>query len=183
MNTSKHFVTDHTTASGMEASALSRGKKLVHLDLKGAPPRLNYLYEVQKNYRSCDLHARCLVSVQPYGIDLDHLFYSWSSFFLILVQMAFLLSMRICFPMKESWRFFSQNLTHHTGEKTVCSTQSAIRNINLFIYSMFVWSHCRSSTYSREEILAIQDAAYSRGLEIIPLVQTFGHLEVSDRGE
>ncbi|KAI2658422.1 Hexosaminidase D [Labeo rohita] len=31
--------------------------------------------------------------------------------------------------------------------------------------------------YSREEIVSIQDAASSRGLEIIPLVQTFGHLE------
>ncbi len=32
---------------------------------------------------------------------------------------------------------------------------------------------------SREEIVSIQDAANRSGLEIIPLVQTYGHLEVT----
>ncbi len=33
---------------------------------------------------------------------------------------------------------------------------------------------------SREDIVSIQDTANRRGLEIIPLVQTFGHLEVTE---
>ena len=31
---------------------------------------------------------------------------------------------------------------------------------------------------SREEVLSIQEVARSKGLEVIPLVQTFGHMEV-----
>ncbi|XP_047015256.1 hexosaminidase D isoform X2 [Ictalurus punctatus] len=97
----------------MEASALSRGKKLVHLDLKGAPPRLNYLYELIQLFS--DLGAN--------GILIEY-----------------------------------EDMFPYEGELTILQSKS-------------------HPPYSREEILAIQDAAYSRGLEIIPLVQTFGHLE------
>lgn len=31
---------------------------------------------------------------------------------------------------------------------------------------------------SREELLSIQEFAKSKGMEVIPLVQTFGHMEV-----
>lgn len=34
---------------------------------------------------------------------------------------------------------------------------------------------------SREEVLSIQEVAKSQGLEVIPLVQTFGHMEVRER--
>lgn len=32
--------------------------------------------------------------------------------------------------------------------------------------------------FSREEVLSMQEFAKSRGMEVIPLVQTFGHMEV-----
>lgn len=86
---------------------------MVHLDLKGAPPRLNYLYELIQLFS--DLGAN--------GILIEY-----------------------------------EDMFPYEGELTILQSKS-------------------HPPYSREEILAIQDAAYSRGLEIIPLVQTFGHLE------
>lgn len=37
---------------------------------------------------------------------------------------------------------------------------------------------CLLSVYSREEVLCMQEFAKSKGIEVIPLVQTFGHMEV-----
>uniref|UniRef100_A0A8B9L433 beta-N-acetylhexosaminidase n=1 Tax=Astyanax mexicanus TaxID=7994 RepID=A0A8B9L433_ASTMX len=97
----------------MDQCTLARGKRLVHLDLKGAPPRINYLYE------------------------LIHLFAD-------LGANGILVEYEDMFPY----------------EKELKVLQSKVH-----------------PPYSREEIISFQDIAYSRGLEIIPLVQTFGHLE------
>uniref|UniRef100_A0A671MTD4 beta-N-acetylhexosaminidase n=1 Tax=Sinocyclocheilus anshuiensis TaxID=1608454 RepID=A0A671MTD4_9TELE len=88
-------------------------KKFVHLDLKGAPPRIGYLIELIQLF--ADLGANGLL------VEYEDMF-------------------------------------PYEGELKVL--QSTIQ-----------------PPYSREEIVSIQDAANSRGLEIIPLVQTFGHLE------
>lgn len=97
----------------MDQCTLARGKKLVHLDLKGAPPRISYLHE------------------------LIHLFAD-------LGASGILVEYEDMFPY----------------EKELKVLQSKVH-----------------PPYSREEILSFQDIAHSRGLEIIPLVQTFGHLE------
>ncbi|KAK3558959.1 hypothetical protein QTP86_000081 [Hemibagrus guttatus] len=97
----------------MDVCALSSHKKLVHLDLKGAPPRINYLYELIQLF--ADLGAN--------GILMEY-----------------------------------EDMFPYEGELKILQSKS-------------------HPPYSREEIIAIQDAAYSKGLEIIPLVQTFGHLE------
>ncbi|XP_072523210.1 hexosaminidase D [Salminus brasiliensis] len=97
----------------MDLSTLARGKKLVHLDLKGAPPRISYLHE------------------------LIHLFAD-------LGANGILVEYEDMFPY----------------EKELKILQSKVH-----------------PPYSREEIISFQEIAHSRGLEIIPLVQTFGHLE------
>ncbi|XP_043109083.1 hexosaminidase D [Puntigrus tetrazona] len=88
-------------------------KKFVHLDLKGAPPRIGYLIELIKLF--ADLGANGLL------IEYEDMF-------------------------------------PYEGELKVLQSTT-------------------QPPYSREEIVSIQDAANSRGLEIVPLVQTFGHLE------
>uniref|UniRef100_A0A673HWU0 beta-N-acetylhexosaminidase n=1 Tax=Sinocyclocheilus rhinocerous TaxID=307959 RepID=A0A673HWU0_9TELE len=88
-------------------------KKFVHLDLKGAPPRIGYLIELIQLF--ADLGANGLL------IEYEDMF-------------------------------------PYEGELKVLQSTT-------------------QPPYSREEIVSIQDAANSRGLEIIPLVQTFGHLE------
>ncbi|XP_076855643.1 hexosaminidase D isoform X2 [Brachyhypopomus gauderio] len=97
----------------MEPRALSKGKKLVHLDLKGAPPRMSYLRELIHLF--ADLGAN--------GILIEY-----------------------------------EDMFPYDGELKVLQSKA-------------------HPPYSREEIISIQDIAHSRGLEIIPLVQTFGHLE------
>ncbi|TSK14802.1 Hexosaminidase D [Bagarius yarrelli] len=97
----------------MEVCRLLKGKKLVHLDLKGAPPRINYLYKLIQMF--ADLGAN--------GILMEY-----------------------------------EDMFPYEGELKILQSKS-------------------HPPYSREEIISIQDVAYSRGLEIIPLVQTFGHLE------
>ncbi|XP_026996268.1 hexosaminidase D [Tachysurus fulvidraco] len=97
----------------MDVCALSRHTKLVHLDLKGAPPRITYLYELIQLF--ADLGAN--------GILMEY-----------------------------------EDMFPYEGELKILQSKS-------------------HPPYSREEIVAIQDVAYSKGLEIIPLVQTFGHLE------
>ncbi|XP_048025704.1 hexosaminidase D [Megalobrama amblycephala] len=88
-------------------------KKLVHLDLKGAPPRIGYLIELIQLF--ADLGANGLL------IEYEDMF-------------------------------------PYEGELKILQSTT-------------------QPPYSREEIASIQDAASSRGLEIIPLVQTYGHLE------
>ncbi|KAG1954747.1 hexosaminidase D [Pimephales promelas] len=88
-------------------------KKLVHLDLKGAPPRIDYLIQLIQLF--ADLGANGLL------IEYEDMF-------------------------------------PYEGELKVLQSTT-------------------QPPYSREEIASIQDAASKRGLEIIPLVQMFGHLE------
>ncbi|KAI7796568.1 hexosaminidase D [Triplophysa rosa] len=93
--------------------SLRNGKKFVHLDLKGAPPNIGYLFELLQLF--ADLGANGLL------IEYEDMF-------------------------------------PYEGELKVI--QSKVQ-----------------PPYSREDIMSIQEAASSRGLEVIPLVQTFGHLE------
>uniref|UniRef100_A0AAR2J8A9 beta-N-acetylhexosaminidase n=1 Tax=Pygocentrus nattereri TaxID=42514 RepID=A0AAR2J8A9_PYGNA len=97
----------------MDPCPLSRGKKLVHLDLKGAPPKISYLHE------------------------LIHLFAD-------LGATGILVEYEDMFPYEGELKILQSN------------------------------AH---PPYSREDIISIQEIAHSRGLEIIPLVQTFGHFE------
>ncbi|XP_064179321.1 hexosaminidase D isoform X2 [Anguilla rostrata] len=97
----------------MNVSPWPSGKKLVHLDLKGAPPKMSYMQKL------IPLIARL-------GAD------------------GLLLEYEDTFP--------------YEGDVKVLQATD-------------------HPPYSREEIKSIQDVAKSNGLEIIPLVQTFGHLE------
>ncbi|XP_024118816.1 hexosaminidase D, partial [Oryzias melastigma] len=90
-----------------------KGKRLVHLDLKGAPPRMEYLQKLIQVFSRLGVEG-LLVEYEdmfPYGGALQ------------LLQ---------------------------------ATAQPA---------------------YSREEVLVLQDWAGSAGMEVIPLVQTFGHME------
>uniref|UniRef100_A0A3B4BH42 beta-N-acetylhexosaminidase n=1 Tax=Periophthalmus magnuspinnatus TaxID=409849 RepID=A0A3B4BH42_9GOBI len=89
------------------------GKKLVHLDLKGAPPRINYLLKL------IDLFAEL-------GAD------------------GLLVEYEDMFPYEGELKMLQ------------ASTQPA---------------------YSKEEVMSIQEAAKAKGLEVVPLIQTFGHME------
>ncbi|XP_056153111.1 hexosaminidase D isoform X1 [Lampris incognitus] len=97
----------------MKFSPWPQGQKLVHLDLKGAPPRIEYLHKL------IDLFSRL-------GAD------------------GLLVEYEDMFP--------------YEGELSLLQATA-------------------HPAYSREEVLCIQDVARSRGLEVIPLVQTFGHME------
>ncbi|KAJ8363608.1 hypothetical protein SKAU_G00124390 [Synaphobranchus kaupii] len=97
----------------MSVSPWPTGKKIVHLDLKGAPPRMSYMQKL------IPLIARLGAS----GLLLEY---------------------EDTFPYEGDLKVLQ--VTDHPP-------------------------------YSREEIRSIQDMAKSNGLEIIPLVQTFGHLE------
>ncbi|TRZ00228.1 hypothetical protein DNTS_014327 [Danionella cerebrum] len=88
-------------------------KRFVHLDLKGAPPKIGYL------------------------IELIHLFAD-------LGANGLLIEYEDMFP--------------YEGKLKILQSTS-------------------QPSYSCDEIETIQEAANTRGLEIIPLVQTFGHLE------
>lgn len=89
------------------------GKKLVHLDLKGAPPNIDYLLK--------------LIGVfAELGAD------------------GLLVEYEDMFP--------------YDGELKVLQASA-------------------QSAYSREEVLSIQEAAKAKGMEVIPLIQTFGHME------
>ncbi|KAL0984063.1 hypothetical protein UPYG_G00136590 [Umbra pygmaea] len=90
-----------------------KGKKLVHLDLKGAPPRIDYLHKL------IGIFAR--LGAQGLLVEYEDMF-------------------------------------PYEGElKVLQATQH--------------------SPYSRDEVLSIQAVAKAHELEVIPLVQTFGHLE------
>ncbi|XP_014857802.1 PREDICTED: hexosaminidase D isoform X1 [Poecilia mexicana] len=90
-----------------------KGKKLVHLDLKGAPPRIEYLHQL------IELFSRL-------GVD------------------GLLVEYEDMFP--------------YEGELQLL--QATVQ-----------------PAYSREQVLSIQESAKARGMEVIPLVQTFGHME------
>ncbi|XP_067431705.1 hexosaminidase D [Thunnus thynnus] len=97
----------------MDCPPWPKGKKLVHLDLKGAPPRVEYLYKL---------------------IEL----------FSQLGANGLLVEYEDMFPYEGELKLLQ------------ATTQPA---------------------YSREEILTMQEVARSKGMEVIPLVQTFGHME------
>uniref|UniRef100_A0A3P8UIM8 beta-N-acetylhexosaminidase n=1 Tax=Cynoglossus semilaevis TaxID=244447 RepID=A0A3P8UIM8_CYNSE len=97
----------------MQCPPWPKGKKLVHLDLKGAPPRTEYLHQL------IELFSRL-------GVD------------------GLLVEYEDMFP--------------YQGELKLLQATA-------------------QTPYSREEILNMQELAKSKGMEVIPLVQTFGHLE------
>ncbi|XP_035517793.1 hexosaminidase D [Morone saxatilis] len=90
-----------------------KGKKLVHLDFKGAPPRVEYLHKLIELFS--DL-----------GVDG------------LLVEY--------------------ENMFPYDGELKLL--QATVQ-----------------PAYSREDVLSMQEFAKSKGIEVIPLVQTFGHME------
>ncbi|XP_015250818.1 PREDICTED: hexosaminidase D [Cyprinodon variegatus] len=90
-----------------------KGKKLVHLDLKGARPRIGYLHKL------IELFSRL-------GAD------------------GLLVEYEDMFP--------------YDGELKLLQATA-------------------HPAYSREEVMSIQESAKARGMEVIPLVQTFGHME------
>lgn len=97
----------------MACAPWPKGKKLVHLDLKGAPPRAEYLHKL-------------IGLFSQLGAD------------------GLLVEYEDMFPYEGELKLL-QATTH--------------------------------PAYSPEEILSMQDFAKSMGMEIIPLVQTFGHME------
>ncbi|XP_013888126.1 hexosaminidase D, partial [Austrofundulus limnaeus] len=97
----------------MTSSPWPRGRKLVHLDLKGAPPRPEYIY-------------RLVELLSQLGAD------------------GLLMEYEDMFPY----------------EGVLQLLQTTVQ-----------------PAYSRQEVLSMQEFAKSRGMEVIPLVQTFGHME------
>ncbi|XP_018515960.1 hexosaminidase D [Lates calcarifer] len=97
----------------MKSPPWPKGKKLVHLDLKGAPPRVEYLHKLIELFSQL-------------GVD------------------GLLLEYEDMFPYEGELRLLQ------------ATAQPA---------------------YSREEVLSVQELARSKGMEVIPLVQTFGHME------
>uniref|UniRef100_A0A672IJA9 beta-N-acetylhexosaminidase n=1 Tax=Salarias fasciatus TaxID=181472 RepID=A0A672IJA9_SALFA len=88
-------------------------KKLVHLDLKGAPPRVEYLHKLIELFSELGVNG-------------------------LLVEYEDM------FPYEGQLKLLQA--TVHPA-------------------------------YSREEVLSMQELARSKGMEVIPLVQTFGHME------
>ncbi|XP_029311574.1 hexosaminidase D [Cottoperca gobio] len=97
----------------MKSPPWPKGRKLVHLDLKGAPPRVGYLH-------------RLIELFSQLGLD------------------GLLVEYEDMFP--------------YEGELKLL--QATVQ-----------------PAYSREEVLSMQEFAKCKGLEVIPLVQTFGHME------
>lgn len=97
----------------MEYPPWPQGKKLVHLDLKGAPPLLEYLHKL----------IECFSLLGADGLLVEY-----------------------------------EDMFPYEGELKLlrATTQPA---------------------YRRDEILSLQKVARSKGMEVIPLVQTFGHME------
>ncbi|KAJ0060711.1 hypothetical protein NL108_017739 [Boleophthalmus pectinirostris] len=89
------------------------GKKLVHLDLKGAPPRIDYLLKL------IELFAKLGAN----GLLVEY-----------------------------------EDMFPYEGELKVLQATA-------------------QSAYSKEEVMSIQKTAKANGLEVIPLIQTFGHME------
>ncbi|XP_039990452.1 hexosaminidase D isoform X1 [Xiphias gladius] len=97
----------------MKCPPWPKGKKLVHLDLKGAPPRVEYLHKLIELFSQL-------------GVD------------------GLLVEYEDMFP--------------YDGELKLLQATA-------------------QPAYSREEVLSMQEFARSKGMEVIPLVQTFGHME------
>ncbi|KAF3704714.1 Hexosaminidase D [Channa argus] len=97
----------------MKCPPWPKGKKLVHLDLKGAPPKVEYLHKLIELFSNL-------------GID------------------GLLVEYEDMFP--------------YEGELKLLQGTA-------------------QPAYSQEEVLSMQEFAKSKGMEVIPLVQTFGHME------
>uniref|UniRef100_A0A672IHI5 beta-N-acetylhexosaminidase n=1 Tax=Salarias fasciatus TaxID=181472 RepID=A0A672IHI5_SALFA len=97
----------------MKCPPWPKGKKLVHLDLKGAPPRVEYLHKLIELFSELGVNG-------------------------LLVEYEDM------FPYEGQLKLLQA--TVHPA-------------------------------YSREEVLSMQELARSKGMEVIPLVQTFGHME------
>lgn len=97
----------------MKCPPWPQGKKLVHLDLKGAPPRVEYLHKLIELFSQL-------------GVD------------------GLLVEYEDMFPYEGELRLLQATV---------------------------------QPAYSREEVLYMQEFAKSKGMEVIPLVQTFGHME------
>ncbi|EDO35946.1 predicted protein [Nematostella vectensis] len=135
--------------------------KLVHLDFNGAPPRMSYLLELVPFLRS------------------------WGA-------TGFLIEYVDMFPFTGNLQFLTSQEAYRSVTKTVSITtlvsrfhcilisESGLvpRVINMANASKITQ---KSLGTSREEILQFQSACSSYGLIVIPLVQTFGHLEYALR--
>ncbi|KAM9837506.1 hexosaminidase D [Aulostomus maculatus] len=97
----------------MKSAPWPKGKKLVHLDLKGAPPRVEYLHKL----------IQCFSQLGADGLLLEY-----------------------------------EDMFPYEGELKLLQATA-------------------QPAYSREEVLSLQSVARSKGMEVIPLVQTFGHME------
>lgn len=97
----------------MECLPWPKGQKLVHLDLKGAPPRVEYLHKLIELFSQLGVNG-------------------------LLVEYEDM------FPYEGELKLLQAG-TH--------------------------------PSYSRGEVLSLQEAAKSKGMEVIPLIQTFGHME------
>nr|XP_057918104.1 hexosaminidase D [Doryrhamphus excisus]XP_057918105.1 hexosaminidase D [Doryrhamphus excisus] len=89
------------------------GKKLVHLDLKGAPPKIEYLHQL----------IECFSQLGADGLLVEY-----------------------------------EDMFPYEGELKLLQATA-------------------QPAYSQDEILSLQTVAKSKGMEIVPLVQTFGHME------
>ncbi|XP_023263895.1 hexosaminidase D [Seriola lalandi dorsalis] len=97
----------------MKCPPWPEGQKLVHLDLKGAPPRVDYLHKLIELFS--ELGAEGLL------VEYEDMF-------------------------------------PYEGELQLLQGTAP-------------------PTYSRQEILSLQEFARSKSMEVVPLVQTFGHME------
>ncbi len=105
------FASSSSTFSSNKRKAATPQKRVVHLDLKGAPPRISYL-------------RRLLPVVREAG-----------------------------------------------------ATSLLVEYEDMFPYSGRLANASAENHYTEEEVGELLDAAAEAGLEVIPLVQTFGHLE------
>lgn len=97
----------------MKCAPWPEGKKLVHLDLKGAPPRVEYLHKL----------IECFSQLGVNGLLMEY-----------------------------------EDMFPYEGELKLLQATA-------------------QPAYSRQEVLSVQQFARSKDMDVIPLVQTFGHME------
>lgn len=97
----------------MDTRPWPTGQKLVHLDLKGAPPRAEYLHRL----------LELLAQLEVDGLLLEY-----------------------------------EDMFPYEGQLKLLQATA-------------------QPAYSPQEVLSLQEAARSKGMEVVPLIQTFGHME------